>query len=53
MHKKSDREASFVLNKAPDNESWIDNVKKKRVMKLLKIQFMDNQLPVTEVTKKP
>ena len=49
--KKAIVEASFVLNKAPDKVNWIDNVEQNRVRKLLKIQFMDNHLPTTEITQ--
>jgi len=49
--KKAIVEASFVLNKAPDKVNWIDNVEQNRVRKLLKIQFMDNHLPTTEMTQ--
>jgi len=49
--KKAIVEASFVLNKAPDKVNWIDNVEQNRVRKLLKIQFMDNHFPATEITQ--
>jgi hypothetical protein len=49
--KKAIVEASFVLNKAPDKVNWLDNVEQNRVRKLLKIQFMDNPLPTTEITQ--
>ena len=49
--KKAIVEDSFVLNKAPNKVNWIDNVEQNRVRKLLKIQFMDNHLPTSEITQ--
>ena len=49
--KKAIVEASFVLNKVLNKVNCIDNVDQNRVRKLLKIQFMDNHLPASEMTQ--
>ena len=49
--KKAIVEASFVLKKVPDKVNWLDKVEPNSVRKRLKIQFMDNHLPTTEITQ--